>query len=85
MFASVSCCGIIRKRKDNIYDTSGENNHIEKTIHETGTVIDDGVHEILRIYWLVLEQQKEEDILYIHKDCTQSNCSQLNYLYYNYI
>lgn len=63
MFTSVSCCGIIRKRKNNIYDTSGENNHIEKTIHETGTVIDDGVHEILRIYWLVLEQQKEEDIL----------------------
>ena len=63
MFTSVSCCGIMRKRKNNIYDTSGENNHIEKTIHETGTVIDDGVHEILRIYWLVLEQQKEEDIL----------------------
>ena len=33
------------------------------TLQETGTVIDDGVHEILRIYWLVLEQQKEEDIL----------------------
>ena len=63
MFTSVSCCGIIRKRKNNIYDTSGENNHIEKTNHETGTVIDDGVHEILRSYWLVLEQLKEEDIL----------------------